>query len=89
MKRVHSLYFTVFLQKFECTTLAASEIETCILDEKGRRESDKCQICAFSAVTVLNISCVVLIPVNEQPTGTNKTDVQREIEEFASKTFPG
>ena len=75
----------------ECFDIATEpEIERCILDEKSRaEENSQCQTCSFSVINVVNISCVLIIPENEQPRSSDQDVVERRIEEFAAEELAG
>ena len=68
--------------------MADDEAGVCVLDEKNRRGQDRetCQTCVTSLV---NVSCVVIIPESEQPTVTDTTETETAIEEFASQELTG
>jgi hypothetical protein len=73
----------------DCGSLVADdEAGVCVLDEKNRRGQDRetCQTCVTSLV---NVSCVVIIPESEQPTVTDTTETETAIEEFASQELTG
>ena len=75
-----------------CTTLVTdAEAEECILYEKDGegRDSDECQICQLSFIAEVNVSCVVIIPENEQPTTDVEDDFEVIIEDFAGKILGG
>ena len=73
-----------------CTTLLTdAEAEECILYEKDGegRDSEECQICQLNSIA--EVSCVVVIPENEQPTTDVEDDFEVMIEEFAGKILGG
>ena len=60
--------------------------EMCVVDVKdiSGNESETCQMCQLS---IVNVSCIVIIPEGEQP--TSNEEIAGTIEEFASKELPG
>ena len=57
----------------------------CVLDEfRNRRET--CETCQLS---IVNVSCIAVIPENEEPMGITGDELERRIEEFASKRLEG
>lgn len=75
---------------FDCDDLVTNdEAARCILPVKNSPDEKRCEICEFRINTNVNVSCVGIIPVNDQPTSSDMDVVEREIEEFAGKLFDG
>ena len=62
------------------------EAALCVLDEK-RRSGDERETCQRCQMSIVNVSCVVIIPESEQTTGDD--EISSAIEEFATNKLSG
>ena len=81
-------FVCIFSQEHpDCDTLVKEEeAALCILDEK-RRSGDERETCQRCQMSIVNVSCVVIIPESEQTTSAD--EISSTIEEFATAKLSG